>query len=68
LQAIEQIQGSNGEHLPWEGKGMTAAKLKQLGVFRTDILKLLDRDPSKRPSMAQFCDTCARLVAAASSL
>ena len=59
---MDQIQGLNGEMMAWEGNRLTPAKRNALGVFRNSLLKLLNHDPAQRPSMAQFCETCNRVL------
>eukprot|EP00892_Ulva_mutabilis_P000483 jgi/Ulvmu1/10435/UM062_0032.1 len=46
------------EPLPWEGERLTAALRKSLGIFRTNVLRLLDRSPAKRMTMQQFANAC----------
>jgi serine/threonine protein kinase len=59
LQVMDRIEGLNGKELPWEGKRLTPAIRRSLGVFRAPILKLLSRDPIERPSMSEFCHSCS---------
>ena len=54
MQVVKQLLGE--EPLPWER--MTVATRKTLGAFKGPIMQLLNRDPSQRPSMAQFYDNC----------
>lgn len=68
MQVMDQIEGVNETELPWEGTLLTAANRKQLGIFRPTIMSLLSRDPAERPSMAQFCDTCNRVLAGSTSV
>ena len=63
VQMMDQIEGFNGEECPWEAGNFTAASKIQLGIFRHDILKLLQRDARERPSMGQFSDMCNRILA-----
>lgn len=58
---MDQIQGVNGEQLPWEGERLTVRVMSQLRLFQ-DALKLLQRDPEQRPSMVQFCRTCSHML------
>lgn len=68
MQVMDQIEGCNGQLLPWEGGNFSPTAKSQLGIFRRYILKLLERDPSLRPSMAQFCDMCSRILTATTTL
>ena len=63
LQVLDHIEGVRGQLMPWEGLRFLPTDKRSLGVFRVDTLKLLHRDPSQRPSMAEFCDTCNRVLA-----
>lgn len=56
MQVYSQLLGD--EPLPWEGERLTAAMRKSLGIFRTNVLRLLDRNPSKRMTMQQFANAC----------
>jgi hypothetical protein len=44
--------------LPWEGERLSRETAKRLGIFREHVLRLLDRDPAKRPTMHQFAAAC----------
>jgi hypothetical protein len=68
VQVMDRIEGLNGKELPWEGKGLTPAIRRSLGVFRAPILKLLSRDPAQRPSMSEFCHSCNRVLAGSTSV
>lgn len=52
------IEGVHGLHLPREVTLPTGIRTR-LGVFRSNVLKLLARDPAERPSMEEFCKSCA---------
>ena len=67
-QVMDRIQGVNGRGLPWEDAHLTATNRRRLGVFRTSIMPLLSRDPSKRPSMAKFCSTCNRVLSGSTTV
>jgi hypothetical protein len=41
--------------LPWEEGRISREDEKKLGKFRNPILKLLQREPSERDSVRQFC-------------
>ena len=60
---MDQIEGVHEQLMPWEGLRFSPTDKTSLGVFGVDILKLLHSDPSLRPCMAQFCDTCNRVLA-----
>lgn len=65
---MDRIQGMHGQELPWEGACMTPANKRRLGVFRNSLMALLARDPSQRPSMERFCETCDRVLAGSTTL
>lgn len=54
-------------HLPWEGT-LTPAVRRKLGVFKNIVLKLLNRDPTERLSMSEFCVSCDRVVIGTTSI
>lgn len=60
---MDCMQGENGRQLPWEGDDFTPVNRRRLGVFRDIRMLLLARDSAARPSMAEFCDTCDRVLA-----
>ena len=62
VQIKDQIQGVNGAVLPWEGERLTERVKGQLRLFQDALLQLLHHDPLQRPSMAQFCRTCSRML------
>ena len=63
MQVMDRIEGMHGLQLPWEDACMTAANRRKMGVFRGCVMELLSRDPSQRPSMEQFCESCDRVLA-----
>ena len=63
VQVMDRIEGMHGLQLPWEDACMTAVNRRKLGVFRGSVMELLSRDPSQRPSMEQFCESCDRVLA-----
>lgn len=63
---MDRLQGLNGLQLPWEGT-LSPEVRKQLGIFRGIVLKLLHRDPAKRPSMKEVCVHCDRVFGESSS-
>jgi hypothetical protein len=65
---MDRIEGLNGQELPWESGGITAAIKRRLGIFKTPIISLLSRDPSARPSMSEFCNSCNRVLAGSTSV
>lgn len=67
LQLMDRIEGRNGLQLPWEGD-MSPKVRRKLGIFRATVLKLLERDPAKRPSMKEFCASCDRVLAGSTSV
>ena len=64
---MDRIEGLNGLKLPWEG-ALTPAVRRQLGIFRSQVLQLLARDPAQRPSMVDFCKSCDRALAGSTSV
>lgn len=62
MQIMDQIEGVNGEMLPWEGERLTPNVRSKLRLFQDALLQLLHRDPEQRPSMKQFCRTCAGIL------
>ena len=63
LQVMDCLEGANGRSLPWEGGNLSPGNRTRLGGLRTVVMQLLSRDADERPSMAQFCDSCARVLA-----
>lgn len=63
LQVLDQIEGVNGQQLPWEGAALTPERRTMLGIFRSILLRLLHRDAQQRPSMQEFCTACDRVLA-----
>lgn len=59
---MDQIEGVNGEMLPWEGERLTDHVKSQLRLFQGSLLQLLHRDPHNRPSMKDFCRTCSHIL------
>jgi hypothetical protein len=68
MQVMDRIEGLNGQELPWEREGITTVIKRCLGIFKTPIISLLSRNPSERPSMSQFCDSCNRVLAGSTSV
>jgi hypothetical protein len=62
MQIMDQIEGRNGKQLPWEGEGLSAEHKKCLGVCRDNLMMLLSRDPTMRPSMEQLYGDCEALL------
>lgn len=63
---IEKLLGK--QPLPWEEGQLTAAQRSRLGVFRRPVVQLLERDPSRRPSLQQFCDMCTSIFSATTTV
>lgn len=59
---MDQIEGLNGQELPFEGSLLTPKVRQNLGVFKHLVLLLLARNPQERPSIAEFCETCSRIL------
>lgn len=68
MQVMDQIEGLKGMELPWEGRSLSAANRRRLGIIKGRVFSLLSRDPAKRPSMEQFCDSCNRVLAGSTSV
>ena len=47
---------------PWEDPATSGTILGKLGFFRKAVLPLLQRDPSKRPSMASAERSCGAIL------
>ena len=65
---MDRIEGMKGHTLPWDDACMTATNWRRLGVFRNSVVALLSRDPSQRPSMERFCETCNRVLAGSTTV
>lgn len=69
---MDRIEGVNGRELPWEGASFTSRegvnKRRRLGIFKATVSTLLARDPARRPSMKQFCDSCNRVLAGSTTV
>jgi hypothetical protein len=59
---MDVIQQKNGKQCRWEGTALSPETRKKLGIFKNILLELLDRNPLKRPSMAEFCAACNRIL------
>lgn len=68
VQVLDQIEGVNGQQLPWEGANLTQEMRTQLGIFRGGVLRMLHRDPQQRPSMEEFCTSCDHVLASGTML
>ena len=68
MQVMDQIEGVNGQGLPWEPASLTALHRRKLGIFKASIVKLLSRNPVDRPSMSDFCDSCDRVLAGSTTV
>ena len=68
VQVMDAIEGRNGQALPWEGAGLTPVNRRKLGIVRESLMALLVREPSRRPSMATFCDSCDRVLAGSTTI
>jgi hypothetical protein len=62
MQVMDQIEGCNGKHLPWEGESISAEDKTCLGVFRDSLMMLLSRDSAMRPSMEQLYKNCEAVL------
>ena len=68
LQVMDRIQGLNGLELPWDANVLSAQDQRRMGVFTASITALLSKDPSQRPSMEQFCESCNKVLAGSTSV
>lgn len=48
--------------LPWEDADTAPALLRRFGHFKLAVMNLLQREPSKRPSMKAFLKDCNRVL------
>lgn len=64
---MDRILGVNGKHMPWEGGRLPRTVRKRLGIFKNELLRLLDRDPVNRPSMDDFVETCNKILGGTSA-
>ena len=65
---MDSIEGLNGCEMPWEGASLTPGTRRKLGIFRAPLMSLLAREPSQRPSMAEFCTSCDRVLAGSTTV
>ena len=61
MQTIEMILGDR--HAPWEDPETARELLRPLGIFKTGVLRLIDRDPAQRSTIPMFRQTCMRSLA-----
>lgn len=57
LQVFSALQGHRP--LPWEGDQREIAH-KALGILSGPVLQLLQREPSRRPSLRRFHEACTK--------
>lgn len=62
MQLYSQLLGE--APLPWEGERLTNDVTHKLGVFSDNVLALLSRDPTARPSMHDFALSCEAIFEA----
>jgi hypothetical protein len=60
VQVVSALRGE--KELPWEGKNLWKWERK-LGRMRGPVLALLQRDPAKRMTCAEFVKECNSLFA-----
>ena len=65
---MDVIQQKKGKQCPWEGSALSPDVRKKLGIFKNILLELLHRNPDKRPSMAEFCASCNRILSSTSNV
>jgi hypothetical protein len=56
MQIMDMIQGV--QPLPWEDPDTAPVLMRNFGYFKS----LLERDPARRPSMAEFRRKCNRVL------
>lgn len=56
MQILAQLLGD--QELPWEGARAAPETMRKLRSLRTPVLALLDRNPQRRLTMQQFCESC----------
>lgn len=56
VQILAQLLGD--QDLPWEGTRAAPDTMRKLRSLRSPIMLLLERDPARRLSMQQFCESC----------
>ena len=61
MQTIEMILGDR--LAPWEDPETARELLRPLGIFKTGVLRLIDRDPAQRSSIPMFQQACLRSLA-----
>lgn len=62
MQVMNELAGTEGAELPWEGIRLTPQIQNKLQLFQGSVLQLLHRDPAQRPSMRQFCRICSKVL------
>jgi hypothetical protein len=67
LQVMDQIEGRNGEQLPWERDTLSAEDRGSLGRFRESLMMLLSRNSALRPSMEEFYNSCEHILVGSTS-
>jgi hypothetical protein len=68
MQLMDQIEGRNGEQLPWESDTLSAEDRNCLGRYRDSLMMLLSRNSAVRPSMEEFYNSCEHVLAGSTSL
>lgn len=59
---MDRIEGKNDKKMPWEEEKNRKYYNNKLGLFKTTLLELLDRDAAGRPSMRQFSNACSAIL------
>jgi hypothetical protein len=60
MQIMDMIQGV--QPLPWEDPDTAPVLMRNFGYFKNAVMSLLERDPARRPSMAEFRRKCNRVL------
>lgn len=60
VQAVDMITGE--QMAPWENPKKARALLRPLGIFKSGVLGLIHRDPTKRSTVHKFQQACLRAL------
>ena len=54
--------------LPWADGELSPDARARIGELYAPLMQLLDRDPARRPSAAEFCDQCMAIASSATNV
>lgn len=60
MQVVSKIVGD--VPLPWEGPDQGRELLKRAGKLRSNVLRLLHRDPAERLTVNAFVQACSNML------